>query len=125
MPIPSLPAEIRELMTVPVVWEKSGGVNGMGEPSFSNPVTLNAWVEPHTSSGGVDAVRRADGVVVEPQYVLYFSGDDPRVRNMAVSDRFTVPGVDAQGRPLEALSVGTLAGPNFDNTNPWLVSVTL
>jgi len=124
MPIPSLPVEIRELMTVEVTWEKSLGKDGYGQHIYDNPVTLKCWWEAH-STGGVEARRDERGTMIEPQYDLYFTGDDPRVRGMAVADRFTVPAIDASNRPLQAIRVATFAGPPFDNSNPWMVVVSL
>lgn len=126
MPIPSLPAEIKELMTLAVVWEKFEGFDGHAEPAYANPVELACWLEPHgTDTVGVRVYRRQDGTTVEPQYTMYFTGDNPQVRGMSVYDRFTIPSIDAEDKPLEALNVSTFGGPPFDNRNPWLVAVTL
>ena len=125
-PPTALPPEIAELMTVPVTWEHFEGFDGNVEPSFADPVTLMAWVEPAGQTvGGVTIERKADGNMVEPQYVLYFDGDDVTAQEMSVYDRFTLPIVGATNMPLQPLRVGTLDGPNFDNQTPWLIEVVL
>ena len=125
-PPTALPAQIAELMTVYVKWEASLGQDGHGQSGYSAPVTLVGWVEPYGISGGVEVMRRADGTQVNPSYDLYFDGDDARVRGFTILDRFTMPSaVETPTRPLQPLKIATLAGPPFDNENPWLVSVTL
>lgn len=125
-PPTSLPPQLAELMTVEVTWEASTGQDGYAKVSYAAPVTLTGWVEPYGIAGGVEAIRRQDGTMVEPQYELYFDGDDARARGFTILDRFTLPEtVDAQLRPLQAVRISTLAGPPFDNTDPWLVTVTL
>lgn len=124
MPIPSLPAEIRELMTVEVSWEKSTGKDGYGQHTYATAATLRCWWEPHASTG-VEATRDEHGTMIEPKYDMYFTGDDPRVRSIAVSDRFTIPAIDAATKPLQAIRVATVNGPPFDNSYPWMVVVSL
>lgn len=125
-PPTSLPPQLAELMTVDVTWEAAGSQDGYGQPSYAAPVTLVGWVEPYGLAGGVEATRRQDGTIVEPQYELYFTGDDARARAFTILDRFTLPvTVDAQQRPLQPVRIGTLAAPPFDRVNPWLVTVTL
>lgn len=125
-PPTSLPPQLRELMTVSVVWEKAIAQDGYGQISWEAPVALVGWVEPYGLAGGVEARRTRDGTTVEPQYELYFSGDDVSSRSMSLDDRFTLPDtVDAQARPLQPVRISTVDGPPFDNTNPWLVSLTL
>lgn len=125
-PPTSLPPLLKELMTVEVTWEASTGQDGYGQSGYAAPVTLIGWVEPYGLAGGVEATRRQDGSIVDIQYELYFTGDDIRARTFTILDRFTLPEtVDAQQRPLQPVRVSTLAGPPFDNTNPWLVTVSL
>lgn len=126
MPIPSLPVEIKELMTLQVTWEKFGGFTGKAEPVYSAAVKLGCWLEPFGSqSGGAVAYRKQDGTVVEPRYILLFSGDNPVVRDISLYDLFTLPSVETTDKPLQAVNVLTYAGPPFDNLNPWLIEVIL
>jgi hypothetical protein len=77
-------------------------------------------------SGGVEILRRADGTVVEPVLDLYFSGDDPNAENFKLYDRFTPHNIGLDGtQNLQAVWINTLYGPPFDNTNPWLIRITL
>ena len=125
-PPTAMPPQIAELRTVDVIWEAATGQDGYGQVGYAAPVTLQAWVEPYGLTGGVESTRRQDGTVVEPQYELYFRGDDVSSRAISSTDRFTLPEtVDAQQRPLQPVRVSTLAGPPFDNPTPWLVTVTL
>jgi hypothetical protein len=126
-PPTSLPAQIAELRTVDVTWEAATAQDGYAQPGYAAPVTLKAWVEPFGFSvGGVEATRRPDETTVEPQYELYFRGDDVAPRSMTTLDRFTLPEtVDAQQRPLQPIRVATLAGPPFDDQTPWIIAVTL
>lgn len=128
-PTLSLPRDVFELMTVEVIWEAFQGFDGHVEPSYAAPVSLICWQEAHGVSGGaggMEVFRHADGTVVEPRWDLYFDGDNSDVRSFQLYDRFTPSGVtsDSEQR-LQAVMVNTLYGPNFDNTNPWLVLVTL
>lgn len=125
-PPTSLPPLLRELMTVDVIWEHATGQDGYAQISYDAPVTLSGWVEPYGLAGGVEARRTGQGTAVEPQYELYFSGDDVTSREMSLDDRFTLPDtVDAAARPLQPVRISTLDGPPFDNTHPWLVTLTL
>jgi hypothetical protein len=126
-PATALPAEIAELMTVGVTWEHAIGTDGYGQPHFAAPVTLKAWVEEHGMiQGGLDVIRKPDGTMVNPQYDLFFDGDDSRVQSFTLQDRFTLPSIVA-GATLttEPLYLSTKFGPPFDNQAPWLVQVTL
>ena len=116
-------------MTVPVVWESFNGFDGHAEPSYQPAITLFCWQEAFglmSSSGGLSALRRADGTVVDPLWDLFFAGDDPCVRSFKLYDRFTPGGVGTDSaQNLQALRLNTLYGPPFDNRNPWLVQVTV
>lgn len=124
MPI-SCPPEISELMTNTVQWESFLGFDGHGEPAYAPAIPMKCWMEEYsTLSGGMTAHRRADGTVVEPQWHCYFNADDPRVRTFKLYDRFTTPGVgNGPEQKLQAVSINTMFGPNFDNKNPWTVEV--
>lgn len=126
-PTLSLPRDIWELMTTSVQWEKFQGFDGHAEPSYAAPVALTCWIEPHTTAtAGMEAYRKADGTVTEPVYDLYFDGDNANVKSIVLYDRFLISAV-AVGveQKLQAVRVEQLLGPNFDNTNPWLIIVTL
>lgn len=126
MPV-SLPPEIKELMTVPVMWEAFQGFDGHAEPSYAPAIQLFCWEEAAGSMvKGLEVYRRSDGTVVEPVMELYFNGDDPRARKMKLYDRFLPTGVGIDvNQKLQAVRVLTQFGPNFDNRHPWLVVVTL
>lgn len=123
----SLPRDIWELLTVEVTWEAFQGFDGHAEPSYASPVTLQCWQESHgLVGGGLEVFRSADGTVVEPQWDLYFDGDQTNVQDIQLYDRFTPGGVATVGdQSLQAVRVSTWYGPNWDNTNPWLILVTL
>lgn len=123
----SLPREIWELMTIQVTWESFLGFDGHAEPSYAAPVQLTCWQEAHgLTGGGLEAFRLADGTTVEPQWDLYFDGDQTNVQDIQLYDRFTPVGVGSDStQRLQAVRVNTFYGPNWDNTNPWLIQVTL
>lgn len=123
----SLPRDIWELMTIDITWEAFQGFDGHAEPSYAAPVTLQCWQESHgLVGGGLEVFRAADGTTVEPQWDLYFDGDQTNVQDIQLYDRFTPVGVATVGnQSLQAVRVSTWYGPNWDNTNPWLVLVTL
>lgn len=129
----SCPPEIFELMTNTVVWESFQGFDGHAEPVYLPAVELTCWQESHgLTGGGLEVFRYADGTQVEPQWDLFFNGDDPLARQIQLYDRFTTDGVASgvyfgtQGNlGLQAVRVNTLQGPPFDNKNPWLIQVTL
>lgn len=127
-PTLSLPRDIFELLSTTVSWERFLGFDGHAEPSYAAPVVLTCWMEPHATAGtaGAEAYRRADGTVVEPVYDLYFDGDDINAQLIELYDRFLVSAVALDSaQKLQATRVETRLGPNFDNTNPWLICVTL
>ncbi len=124
MPIPSLPAEIKELMTVPVTWEKALGQDGYGQQSYAPALTLKCWAEEYGfSSGGMIGARKGAATDVDPKYSLYFPGDDSNARAFSMYDRFTVSVVFGDDKPLQPSVINTIHGPNFDNKNPWLIQV--
>jgi hypothetical protein len=124
----SLPPEIKELMTVTVTWEKFQGFDEYAQPKAYGPaVELRCWIEPHlsTTASGETVTRTRDGTVVDPDFDLYFDGDDTQAQQIRLWDRFTVGGVGSEGRQLQALAVSPMYGPPFDNRNPWLIVVAL
>lgn len=124
--IPSLPPEIKALMTVPIVWEQFDGFDGHAEPSYEPPYTLYCFQEAHGSgSGGLDVVRHADGTTVVPTWDFYFDGDNYDAEQFTVYDRFTPEGAGNDDESLQAIRINTFVGPNFDNKNPWLIVVTV
>jgi hypothetical protein len=127
MPIPSTPPEILELMTKKVGWESFLGFDGHAEPSYAPLLMVVCWQEEYSvMSGGMTVFRRADGSVVEPQWHLYFAGDDPNARKMQLYDRFTTFAVgDSPEQVLQAVRINTMYGPPFDNKNPWAIEVAL
>lgn len=124
-PTSSLPVEIKELMTVTVTWESFLGFDGHAEPSYAAPVTLSCWQEAHSlMQTGLEAVRQADLTVSDPDWDLFFSGDDPNAQQIKLYDRFTPGGfASSTAMTLQATSVNTIYGPPFDNSNPWLIVV--
>jgi hypothetical protein len=126
-PPTSLPPQIAELMTVLTVgYQKYTGFDEFSQSTYATSIDLTAWVEPYGISGGAEAFRKADGTIIAPTYELYFDGDSEVVQGFSLFDRFTLndtPAASSLG--LEPLRIGTYLGPNFDNENPWLVSVVL
>lgn len=116
-------------MTTTVAWEAvlADGPDGYGQWAYAAPVDLTCWTEPHGIgvNSGQTAVRKPDGTVVDPDWDYYFDGDDPLARQIKLWDRFTPGGIGNEGKKLQALVVETMYGPPFDNTNPWLVVVSL
>ena len=113
------------MMTVPVVWESWQDFDGHAEPVYGPEITLYCFQEGHTGTG-LNAIRNANGTVVEPTWDLYFNPDDPQVRSIKLYDRFTPGGVGTDAaQQLQAVRVNTFYGPPFDNRFPWLVVVTL
>ncbi len=123
----STPPEVAELMTATVSWEHATGRDGAGQPTYASPVTLSCWQEEASQgSGGMVITRRADGTLVEPQWHLYFSGDDANARLIGLYDRFTTTAVGQDAsQKLQPLRVNTRRGPDFDNAHPWLIEVVL
>ena len=126
-PSVSCPPEIKELMTVPVTWEKFLGFDGKADPSYAAPVTLYCYKESHgLMQGGLEAIRKADETTADPDWDLFFSGDDVSPESFSLYDRFTVHvAVGDTGFTTQPASINTIVGPNFDNTNPWLICVSL
>src|SRR5260221_12693282 len=108
MPI-SCPPEIKQLMTVLVLWESFQGFDGHAEPSYAPGIELNCWQEAHSlMQTGLEAVRQADMTVSDPDWDLFFSGDDPNARKIKLYDRFTPGGVASDtAMTLQATSVNT------------------
>jgi len=124
----SLPLDVKELMTVPIIWEAFQGFDEFAQPvAYAAPVTLYCWQEPHgLTSAGLEAHRRNDETVVEPVWDIYFDGDDPTARSFTLYDRFQPNGVySSTAQRLQAVKIETFYGPNFDNVNPWLIVVSL
>ncbi len=128
-PPTSLPAEIAEIMTITTVgYEKSTGVDGYGQSTYAALVDVTCWMENHIP-GGTQAWRapiQGEALVntTEAQYDLYFDGQNTVAQGFSMEDRFTVPGYPA-GLPVKPDYINTMFGPPFDNTNPWLVIVSL
>ena len=114
-------------MTKTVGWEGFIKFDGHAEPSYNPLITLSCWIEEYSvSQGGMVAMRRADGTVVEPQFHMYFNGDNPYVRTFTLYDRFTTYVVaDTVEQVLQPVRINTMYGPPFDNRNPWMVEVAL
>jgi hypothetical protein len=131
-PTTSLPFPLVELMTnVTVLWEQSGAVDVFGQPSYAAPVEINCWMEPEGLGTDVGAtVSRAnfDQTILQqtrrPEVTMYFDGDDARAQSFVLTDRFTPPTTGLLEIKLMPTTIVTLYGPNFDNFNPWLVSVS-
>lgn len=125
MPIPSCPPEISEMMTLTVFWESFLGFDGHAEPIYAPGIDLDCWRESHgLMQGGIEALRVADHTTADPDWDLFFSGDDPNARKIKLYDRLTIGGVaDDVGLTLQPSSVNTISGPPFDNQNPWLIVV--
>lgn len=122
----SLPDEIKELMTNQILWESFQGFDGYGQPEYAAGVELTCWIEPQGVgvNTGQTAERKPQETVTDPDFSLYFDGDDPNVRSIRLWDRFTPGGVGSEARTIQATAVETLYGPPFDNLNPWLVVVS-
>lgn len=126
MPV-SCPPQIRKLMKETVIWESFRGFDGHGEPSYNPPKVLKCRQEAYSVvSKGLTAIRRPDGTTIEPQWHMYFSGDDPDARKIQMYDRFTTTAVgEGPEQKLQAIQINTLYGPNWDDRHPWLVEVAL
>lgn len=112
------------MMTVPVLWEAFLGFDGHAEPIYAPGIELMCYREGHgMMQGGIEVLRTADQTVADPDYDLFFSGDDPNARQIKLYDRLSVGGVADQSFTIQPQSVNTIIGPPFDNRNPWLIVV--
>jgi hypothetical protein len=131
-PTSSLPLPILELMTnVTVLWEQAGAADVFGQPAYAAPVQINCWMEPEGMGSDVGATdSRADfnQTILQqtrrPELTMYFDGDDLRAQSFTLLDRFTPPTTGLLNIKLMPTTIVTLYGPNFDNFNPWLISVS-
>jgi hypothetical protein len=127
MPIPSCPPEIRQMMTLEIMWEQFLGFDGHGEPLYAPAIPLQCYRESHgISGGGLDTLRTSDVMTLDPDWDFYFSGDDPNARKMRYGDRLTTQGVGAgsTGQKVQIDVINTIIGPPFDNKHPWVIMVT-
>lgn len=125
MPIPSCPPEIRALMLFLVTWEPFTGFDGHADPAYGLPQQVNCYKEAHgMMQGGLEVTRKADETTADPDWDLFFSGDNPQAQSFTLYDRFTVPVVGG-GYTTQPSSINTINGPNFDNRNPWLIVVAV
>lgn len=124
-PATSTPPEIRELLTVTVSWEKFQSFDAHSQPSYAAPVTLSCWSEASGMfTGGIDVDRGKTATTGEPGLSLFFDGDDVRVQGFSLYDRFTIGDIGSNSQQrLQPSMINSSHGPNFDNVNPWLVSV--
>lgn len=112
------------MMTVPVIWEAFLGFDGHAEPIYGPPIELMCYRESHgLSQGGIEVLRNADATVADPDFDLFFSGDDPYARQFKLYDRITTGGIGDQSFTIQPASINTIVGPPFDNRNPWLIVV--
>lgn len=123
----SCPPEIRQLMYTPVTWEKFLGFDGHAEPLYAPGVELLCYREAHgLLSGGENVFRDPDHTTSDPQWDLFFSGDDPSAREFSLYDRFTPGGQGSSSAITEQVEIiNTGVGPPFDNRNPWLIIVSI
>lgn len=115
-------------MTATVTWEKFVQFDGHAEPAYDAAVSLKAFVEPIGLSMplGSEAIRKPDGTIADPKYLLLFDGDDANARAFSLYDRFTLPTIVGSSTiALQPLRIATMFGPPFDNQHPWLIVVTL
>ena len=125
-PAVSLPPEVAELMTTGITWEAATALDMYGQASFAAGVTLYCFCEPvGLKDTGVDIERGKQDWVINPSFILYFDGDDSRVRSFTSNDRFTFLGYQPYNLKSQPDAITPIYGPNFDNQNPWLVEVTM
>jgi hypothetical protein len=127
VPIPSCPPAISRMMTARVKWESFQGFDGHGEPTYAPAQILSCYREAHgMMQGGLEAIRKADETTADPDWDLFFSGDDVKAEQFTLWDRLTQINAvgDPVGFPEQPSSINTLIGPPFDNANPWLIVVS-
>lgn len=124
MPWPSTPPEIAELLVSTCGWEQWLGFDGHAEPQYAPRITLKCFQEAHSMlQTGLEANRQAEITASDPDFDLYFAGDDPSAQKFQLYDRFICGGVaDSPLFTLQPTSINTVFGP-FDNKNPWLIVV--
>jgi hypothetical protein len=112
------------------MWEQAGAVDVFGQPSYAPALEIDCWMEPEGSGSGAgitDSRANLNQTILQqtrrPELSLYFDGDDPRVRNFKMTDRFTPPTTGGDGIAMMPTIIETLYGPNFNNQFPWLVRV--
>jgi hypothetical protein len=113
------------MMTARVKWESWQGFDGHGEPIYAPAQILRCYREAHgMMQGGVEAIRKADETTGDPDFDLFFSGDDCKAEQFTLWDRLTmINAVGDEGFSEQPTSINTLIGPPFDNANPWLIVV--
>lgn len=77
---------IKNLMKIPIDWEKYSNQNGAGEKSYSSKVTLYCYKQ-----GGARLVRTSRGEQVVSKEILYLDGSNINVAQISVKDRITTP----------------------------------
>lgn len=122
----SCPPEVAELMWNTVAWQAFIAFDGYAQPTYAASKNLSCWIEGHNFQG-LEANRKANVTEVEPRYDLFFSGDSADARSISLYDLFTIGPIGATllDQQLQPIEISTGYGPNFDNTNPWIIRVTL
>lgn len=131
MPWPSTPPEIAELLITTCGWEKFLGFDGHAEPSYAPRLSLQCFQEAHSMlQTGLEGTRQAEQTWSDPDFDLYFAGDNKDAQTFSLYDRFAFTnaiGEDAADLvntiTQQPSAVNTIFGP-FDNKNPWLIVVS-
>lgn len=123
-PTSSLPGDIRDLLVTFCLWEAFKGFDGHAEPSYALPVVKPCYREAHSMlQTGLEVARNAEITTSDPDWDLYFEGDDPDALSFTLYDRFTPHGVGAlDAFTLQPTSINTILGPF--GPDPWLVVVS-
>lgn len=130
-PTRSLPGDIFGLLLTTCGWEKFTRFDGHGEPSYASLKTKICYREAHSMlQTGYEVNRQAELSTSDPDFDLYFDGDDPDPKSFSTWDRFTYsPGAIGSQSPdvvnsvtAQPTSINTVLGPW--GAEPWLVVVS-
>lgn len=124
-PANALPKDIANLMVTTCSWEAFQGFDGHAQPTYAAPVTKTCYREAHSMlQTGLEVNRQAELTTSDPDWDLYFDGDDADARGFTLYDRFTAGGTgqDSSGDVLQPSAINTVLGPW--GTDPWLVVVS-
>lgn len=112
-------------MVTTCIWEAFQGFDGYAQPSYAAPVTKECFREAHTMlQTGLEVTRLAEITTSDPDFDLFFDGDDPDTQIFTLYDRFHTGGVgiDSSGDTLQPSAISTVLGPW--GSSPWLVVVS-
>lgn len=115
------PAEITNLMTNTVTWERFIGQDGHAVEKYAAPLTVPCWFEEKGMSGGTQRVTQPGKTTMQPLIDIYMDCDQIDASEVTLRDRFTyfVNGQKFFSQP-DRLNIGY--GPDG---SPWTLVVTL